>query len=82
MNKIKRMLIAWGFLFVMVCAGGLLCIGGQDAVETIKTARVNNITFNWSPKTSMKFDTIEWDWSDEEPMVEEQLLIPNNFERI
>jgi hypothetical protein len=86
MNKIKRMLIGWVILLVMGSAGGLLCMSGQDAVKTIKSAK---ITTNWpTPKVSMKYDTIEWDWSDEEPMVEElsrvdflRLLI-NTFERI
>jgi hypothetical protein len=70
------------FFLALVCLAGF----GQLEVKKIKdnpTSQVRfGVTENWKPKTSMKYDTIEYDWSDEEPMIQELLIEPVDFERI
>jgi hypothetical protein len=52
------------------------------SLDEIKESKNQGYTINWKEKTSMKYDTIEWDWSDEDPMVEELLLETIDIERI
>lgn len=79
--KIRRMR---NLLFVLIFFMGLVSLVGygQMSIEDIKNSTASGVTLNWKEKTSMKYDTIEYDWSDEEPMIEEQLKIPVKIERI
>lgn len=71
-------------LFVLVFFLGLISLAGygQMSLDEIKESKNQGYTINWKEKTSMKYDTIEWDWSDEDPMVEELLLETIDIERI
>ena len=79
MNRRMRNLV-----FVLVFFLGLISLVGfgQMSIDEIKNSKAQGYTLDWKEKTSMKYDTIEWDWSDEEPMIEEQLLQPLYIERI
>ena len=82
MNRITKMNRRLrNLLFVLVLFVGLISLAsyGQVSLDKIKDS---DCTTNWKEKISMKHDTIEWDWSDEEPMIEEQLLEPLDIERI
>lgn len=67
------------FFLALVCLAGF----GQIEVKKIQTSKSGSgYTENWKPKTSMKYETIEYDWSDEEPMIQELLIEPLEIERI
>lgn len=71
-------------LFVLVFFSGLFLLVGycQISINDAKNTTKSSVTMNWKEKTSMKYDTIEYDWSDEEPMIEEQLKIAKEIRRI
>lgn len=79
MNRRMRNLI-----FVLVFFLGLISLVGfgQMSIDEIKNSKAQGYTLDWKEKTPMKYDTIEWDWSDEEPMIEELLLETLDIERI
>lgn len=71
MNSTKRMR---NLFFTLVFFLALTCIAGfgQMAMDDIKEAKSRfGVTLEWQEKSSMKYDTIDQDWSDEEPMKEE-----------
>jgi hypothetical protein len=80
-RRMRNLMVALVFFLVLISVAGL----GQMSIDEIKenpTSQRFGVTQDWQEKPSMKYDTIEYDWSDEEPMLKELFLEPMEIERI
>jgi len=81
-RRMRNLFACLIFFLALVCLAGF----GQLEVNKMKDNPTSQkrfgVTENWKPKTSMKHETIGYDWSDEEPMIQELLIEPVDFERI
>lgn len=84
MNTTRRMRNLLGvliFMLILICLAGF----GQMSIDEIKESEPSQrfgVSQEWQEKTSMKHDTMGYDYSDEEPMIQELLLEPMKIERI
>jgi len=79
MRRMRNLLVALVFGCALVALAGF----GQVAMEDIKDAKEAGVVFKpWKEKTSMKYETMGLDFSDEEPMIQELLITPMKIERI
>ena len=74
MRRMRNLLVALVFGCALVCMAGF----GQLAINNNSKAEV---TKEWKPKTSLKYETMGLDFSDEEPMIQELLITPAKIER-
>jgi len=77
MRRMRNLLVALVFGCALVTLAGL----GQISINDIKDSKKVGVTENWKAKSSLKYETIGLDFSDEEPMIQELLIAPIEIER-
>lgn len=62
-------------MLILICLAGF----GQMSMDEIKESEPSQrfgVTQEWQEKTSMKYDTMGYDYFDEEPLLQELLIEP------